>query len=331
MANKLNMAIAKTHRLSSRLVGMQITGGSFIAIALSVLQMSVGFMVVGAALIVKLPYVFGPLIALVGVMLALLVERLSIGGLSAIRGANERLQALRDKFYNGLAERKSVAEEWEQKHFDRQEKAILGERKVAIIFAGVGMVLSAGIGDLFWHFLFESLGWLSFVLSTACAAVIGLTFLHSELYKRLMDGVLREILSDMYLMKVAVANEGQSMELDTMVDAYDNVRNDPEVRKPAQDKIEKTVAKRLANFANKVDAISDHIDGIDSGVVGISETPRLQLPAPGRGKFRLHRDEVLRLVVANAAITDTEVAKHFGISRSTANSWIQKARNGQYQ
>src|SRR5579871_6825226 len=82
--NRLNMAIAKTHQFSSRVLGMQLTGGSFVAIMLSAVQLAVGFVDVGAEVINGSIYMAG-FIALVGALLAILIERLSLGGLSLVR------------------------------------------------------------------------------------------------------------------------------------------------------------------------------------------------------------------------------------------------------
>ncbi len=326
-SNGMNMLIAKTHRLSSRLIGMQITSGTFFGIALSAIQMSAGFLIVGRTLIGG-NFFLAIAIVLIGIVLALLIERLSIGGLAAIRGSNERLKQLRDGFYGRLALERRTAEEFELEDFHRQEKEAKGARGIACVFAILGMLLSAGIGDVFWHSLFESLQppFIGYLLSTSCAAVIGLTFVHSELYQALMNGVLKEIVSDNFLMQIAVGAAGRDMQLDMTVDAYEAVRNNDEVRRPAQLKIEKTVAKQLTNFASQVEAVGDQVTQYNQQNIG-GATP-LALPAP-RGKYHLHRAELLRLLNANKALSDRDVAKHFSISRSTANEWIKKAQAGQ--
>jgi len=326
--NGMNMAIAETHRLSSRLIGMQITSGTLIGIALSAFQMSAGFLIVGTSLIGGNIFL-AVLIVLIGIALALLVERLSIGGLAAIRGANERIKQLDDEFYGMLKREKRVAEEFEQKEFDRQKKETKGARKIAIVFAVVGILLSASLGDVWWHKLFEGLGGIGYALSFSCAVVISLTFIHSELYQKLMNGVLREILADMFLMKVAVSVESQQMQLDMTVDAFKAVRNNAQVRAPAQAKIEKTVAKQLTNFATQVEAVGDHVASYNTlNSPGITGSSQLALPAP-RGKYPIHKAELLRLLNNNPQLSDRDVAAHFAISRSTANDWLKKARAGQ--
>lgn len=49
--SRLNMAIARTHTFSSRILGMQLTGGTLVGVMLSALQMSVGFLIIGSGVI----------------------------------------------------------------------------------------------------------------------------------------------------------------------------------------------------------------------------------------------------------------------------------------
>jgi hypothetical protein len=307
---------------------MQITAGTFVGIALSAIQMSAGFLVVGQGLI-KGNILLAAMVALIGVALAVLIERLSLGGLSAIRVASAHKKRIEDEFYVMLRQEQRVASEIEQADFDRQVKGLKGERRIAILFAGLGMLLSAGIGDVFWHSLFASLGTMGYVLSTACAMVIGLTFVHSELYKVAIDGVLREILSDLNIMKIAVAAEGESMQVDMMVDAFDAVRSNVEVRMPAQAKVERTVVKRLSTYADQVSAIGDGIANYNNANMHIVESTAqpLALPAP-RGKYAQHRDELLRLIRTNPTISQGDISRHFSVSKSTANEWYRRAKAG---
>jgi hypothetical protein len=246
--------------------------------------------------------------------------------LAAVRGTTERLKFLHDAFYGKLKDERRVAEDWELEDYNRQVKELRKERGTAWVFGGLGMLLSAGIGDVFWHNLFEGLGPWGWVLSTSCAAVISLTFVHSELYLALMNGVLREILADVFLMKVAVSTEGQQMQLEMAVDAYEAVRQNEEVRKPAQLKIEKTVARQLTTFADQVEQVGGQVAQFNQQ--SIAGGAQLQLPPP-RGKYHLHRSELLRLLHTNPGLSNRDVQRHFQISLSTANDWLKKARSGQ--
>src|SRR5438105_475955 len=94
MANKLNMTIAKTHQLSGRVIGMQLTAGTLIGIVFSAAQMSAGFFILAGGSNVLV----GVGMVLLGVLLAVMIERLSLGGLAGVRVATEGLKRLEENF-----------------------------------------------------------------------------------------------------------------------------------------------------------------------------------------------------------------------------------------
>jgi hypothetical protein len=319
MANRLNMAIAKTHQLSSRVVGMQITTGNLIGVALSATQMSVGFTMLGnESTHGNVGADIG--ISVIGGLLAVLVERLSITGLAGVRVAREHQKQLEDMFYRLKVEREPS--EAEQADFDRRIKQLKWDARKSTLFSALGIGLSVWLGDQFWHTLFATQP----VLAIACAAVISLTFLHSELYKTLVDGVLKEILADLHLMKVAVAAQEQVMQVDMMVESYDEVRKDDILYLPAKNKVKKIVGRRLSGFADHVQQVGMSMDAEQTRIVEGSLSS-LQLPSP-RGKYAYHREELARLLRANPGLVQRDIAKHFGVSQSTANDWLKKIKAG---
>ncbi len=320
--SKLNMLIARTHRLSQRLIGVQMTTGTLVGIALSACQMSAGFLVIGSWIIGGNVFL-GGLIAIIGCAIATQVERLSLGGLSGVRISWGDLQEVRDAFYGLLRKESRVATEAEKAELSRREGDLKRKIAISVVFAVVGMVLSFALGDIFWNQLFEksNSGWM---LSSACALVISLTFIHSELFKPLMDRVVKEILRDLQLMKVAVASEGQSMQVELLAAAFDAVRDSEDVRKPAQAKVEKTVIKSLGLAADEYATIEGQVTIYEDK--GLPGGPRLALPAPSRGKFGQCRDELLRLLANNPGMSEAAIAAYFSISKSTAHAWMQKVR-----
>jgi hypothetical protein len=317
MANKLNMAIAKTHRLSTRLVGMQITAGTLVGVVLSAVQMSAGFLIVGGGLI-NGNYLIGFGMVIIGIAVALLIERLSLGGLSAIRMNSEKINELEAKFWDRLAadnNREPTA--FEQKDYDRRRNALEKSRRIAIGFAATGMLLSAAVGDVFWHRLFESLGGMGVVYAGALALVIGLTFVHAELYKVAIDGTLIGILSDLHVQKAAVAVEGESMQVDMLEDAFEAVRSNAEAREKAEEKVKRAVVKGLMVGATQYE------QGVLVEVVTEQQQKPLMIAAP-KSKFMQHKDELRRLLMQNRNMSQRDIADHFGISRSTAGDWQKK-------
>jgi hypothetical protein len=333
MANKLNMAIAKTHQVSTRLVGMQITSGNFIAIGLSALQMTVGFIFLSNALIAGRWFMYLLVIG-IGIALAFLIERLSLGGLMAIRGSNEAIDALEADYYERLRKMRQdrgemdvrqleelgkQEEELKEQHL-RQLKTYVKRRGISIPVTVIGMGLSATIGDIFWHAIFAPLKnpWAVYPMSLGCAAVIGLTFIYSELYKTIMDSSLADIIRDTSLMKVTVANEREVVQLDTMVQAFDNMRKDDRIIETAQNRVQDALVKDLENFA---DAVAEGIDVLR--LEGPRRRRRKALPAPKakRTLYRENKEAFAAFMEEHPEASLGDIQEHFQISRSAAGEW----------
>jgi len=348
MANKLNMAIAKTHQVSTRLVGMQITAGNFIAIGLSAVQMTVGFIFLTAGLIAGRWFMYPP-IGVIGTTFALLVERLSLGGLMSIRRANEQIEQADQLYYERLrkarlgraemderqlAELQRVEEELKEEH-DRLVTKETKKRNLNLPVTIAGMLLSASVGDIFWHQIFEPLGnpWLVYPLSFACAAVIGLTFIYSELYKTFMDENLGDIIKDNDLMKVTAANEREAVQLDVMIESFDRMRKNEEIIKDAQDCVTDALVKDLENFADMV------AEGVDVLKLDGQRRRRRVLPAPRNAKrtlYREHKEAFAAFMQEHPDASLPEIQEAFRISRSAAGEWRlsyeqeQEIDEGQY-
>lgn len=339
---KMNMTIAKTHEVSNRLVGMQLTLGNLLAMVLSAAQMIVGFIFLSSTLIAGRWYMY-VLVGVVGVLLALLIERLSLGGLIAIRLANEGIETLEEAHFQMLLEEDRDETDRERKILDRRMSKLRRQRNVSIPLAGFGMMLSAALGDIAWHILLATLGawYITIPLSLACAGVIGLTFVSSELYKKLFDNTLGEIISDATLMKKTVANEQQNIQLDMLIEAFDTLRSDDEKRLGAQEKIEGVLVEQLSDFADDFASYGSRamLPGpnettVESNVevemlTSRGATKRLDAPHQGpktygRGRYEVCKPELKKLLNKQPEISRQDVADHFNISKSTAQSWCEK-------
>lgn len=318
------MMIAKTHRVSSRLIGMQLTLGNLIGLLLSMTQMSLGFVFLTSGMTKGNQLMIG-MIALVGCALALLIERLSIGGLSGVREASEERKSVQDKFY-ARAERREPSS-WQVENKDRQVTELNKRVRVSWTFGAGGMFLSTLIGDMFWERVFSSMGdwWKVIPMSLACACVIGITFVHSELFKTDLDHVIKGILRDLGVMKAAASVEEENMQLDMMVGAMETVRDDEERRVPIEDKIAKVVVKRLTGFADHFHELT--LD--ETRVVEADKKPQLQLEAPKRRtQYQMHREELRQLLTSNPDLSLSEIGDHFGKSKATVQNWVEKLKVG---
>ncbi|HET8846720.1 MAG TPA: hypothetical protein VFN35_34980 [Ktedonobacteraceae bacterium] len=89
----LNMGIAKTHRMTTQLVGIQLSGANLLA-----LLVSAASVVAGTVSLVAQRYPFNwPLLLAAGVIglgLALLIEGLTLGSLIRIRLANRAIREI---------------------------------------------------------------------------------------------------------------------------------------------------------------------------------------------------------------------------------------------
>jgi len=338
--NRLNLAIAKTHQVSSRMVGMQLTSGNFVALILSSIQMVAGFLILAQPIIDSYKSDLEKngerfLVSGIGVLMAILVERLGLGGWIGMRQASEEIDRLEEEKYNTLrrlranrgemneaelAELSRKEQELEEHHIhlvERQRK----HYQQARIGAFTGMILSTILGDFFWHRMFEPLGnWaLVLVMSLCCAFVISLTFIFSELFKKIIDTALKGIIKDMELMKVAVSNERQNMQLDIVVHAFEALRNDPKKREPAQLKIEEALVTDLQNFAEAVG------DGVDLMKIDGRALRRKALASPlvesKRIFYRDHQEAFAEFMQKHPNASLAYIMQEFGIGKSTACEW----------
>jgi hypothetical protein len=318
--NKMNLMIARTNQFSSRVVGMQLTSGTLIAVGLSMTQMATGFVFTAG---LTLWYEITP-IAVIGALLAILVESLTIGGLGAVRESTAKKRTFLDSYY--AIRREPTPRQVENK--ERKEKEFGKEIRSGWWFAGVGMVISIVLGDIFWHHLFAlGLGdaWVVYPLSGMCAAVITLTFVRAELFSGMLLRTLRAIVKDNHLMRTAVNVEPENMQMDMLTSAMATVREDEEVRQPIEDKIGKVVVKHLSGFASTFNQIEE--DVIEGQVTEIKQIagPRQRKP---RGEFPQRQEELRQYLADHPSATVREIASHFGKSVSTMQSWLDKLNMG---
>jgi hypothetical protein len=323
--NKLNMVIAKTHQLSSRLVGMQLTSGNLIGVVLSMCQMSLGFVFLTQPITTGRWYMVA-MIVIIGCALAILIERLSIGGLATVRETKVAKRKCMNAFY-ALCEQGDPSP-WAVENKDRMVKEFDRDIKIGWAFGLSGMFLSTLIGDIFWHTIFASLGdwYVVLPMSLACACVIGLTFVHSELFKAILDRVVKAILYDLGVMTAAVAVEEKNMQLDMKVSAMDAVRNDDSVRDPIEHKIGRVVVRRLSGSADNLAEVSLDENSVEGSLLPAPQMK--QIASPARGLYPAHKAELGRLLTTNPNMSVGQIAAHFGKSKSTVQEWLNKYKAG---
>jgi hypothetical protein len=328
-AGSLNLAIAKTHRVSNRLVGMQLTMGNFIALALSAAQMSIGFIFLCVDLIKGQPLMY-VMIAIIGVALGILIERLSLAGLMGIRRANEKIEAESTGYYARLRKIRTMDASPEEKEIfiaelkeqhEKELKSLVMRRNLSIPVAAVGMILSTSIGDLFWHKIFSEMkpAELGVAMSLACACVIGLTFVYSELFKTIMDDSLEGIVKDNNLDRATVIAERESTQIGLMISSFDGLKKDEKKMRPVENQIRDALVTDLQEFARQV---SEGIDVLNDGKRRRRSSPNNALPAPsGRNLYRDNKDRFVAYMTEYPNADLEEIAREFGITESGASKW----------
>lgn len=212
----LNMGIAKTHRLTTQLVGMQLSGANLLA-----LMVSAASVVAGTVSLVAERYSENwPLLLSAGVIglgLALLIEGLTLGSLIRIRLANRAIRVIEAHLEGELREalatlvvpdlthpngrqalrryrqmRRLLQQEYRHK---RQQATRLPrqQRRFSVPLATMGALCSAIAGGLFYHTILAGLGPVeSLVLAILFPLVVTGTFVSSETHKEAQEEAIKE-------------------------------------------------------------------------------------------------------------------------------------------
>jgi hypothetical protein len=259
----LSWIIAMTHRSVSQLIGLVMSFSSLVAIVLSVMSA-----VAGVAIIAYRAYnsfLFAGIAALLTLILATLIESLSLNALKSIRLANESIaqaeQAHYDQIVKGMEEQfqkdtedfakvdqqtlsrdevKSMKlaaslKKQARRDFERKRHTLMRQqtrnarrtRNTSIPFAALGVIFSATAGGLFWHTVLTSLDlWLNLTIGTMFALVVSITFVQSELYKRIKDDAIAEALRSGEMQSIMLKQQSEEMVLEMVVDTMVTVKED---------------------------------------------------------------------------------------------------------
>jgi len=242
----LNQLIAKTHKLGGQLLGLQITNGNVIAVGFSAMQITAG--------VVKLAWMSlgGWSLALIPVCtpLAILIERLSLGGLMVFRAAGKQLRALEDEYYLARLEKEATGAEHYQ--YERLVKRLKKDRKIAIAQVVLGVLLSGIVGDQIWQAIFQAVmnGWM---LSLMIAATVSLTFVFSEMYAELSDHTIAERMKDRQIPEAVLKTSEADLQVELSLEAFGNLRSDPVKRLDVVSRIENGLTQRLHAFADRAE------------------------------------------------------------------------------
>ncbi len=227
----LNMGIAKTHRIATQLVGIQLSGANLLALMVSAASVVAGTVSLVAE---RSPFNWPLLLSagVIGLGLALLIEGLTLGSLIRIRLANRAIRQIEEQLEDDLREalaalavpdlaqpngkqaighyrqmRRLLQQEYRHK---RQQATRLQrrQRRFSLPLASMGAMCSAIAGGLFYHTILAGLGPVeSLVLALLFPLVVTGTFVSSEIHKDAQEDAIREGFGGGALTETAIREE----------------------------------------------------------------------------------------------------------------------------
>lgn len=261
----MNAAIAFTHRTVSQIIGLEMSSANLLAVFLSVTC------AVAGAFILAYTYYqsfFVPgIAALAMLVLAILIENITLSSLKSIRLANVEIQKQDDEYYDTLnkqlndqltakatklaeqqaplamtkeearnRQRAHKQEQREQRELINQKhnlvkqrtRRVRRDRNASIPFAAVGICFSAVAGGLFWHQVLAGLDIrLNIAISAMFALAVSVTFILSELFKRVQDEAIKEAMGTNELQQEMLKQQADDISMETMIETMNAVRVDP--------------------------------------------------------------------------------------------------------
>ena len=260
----LSWIIAVTHRSVSQLIGLIMSFATLIAVILSIICAVAGIGIISYQQYGNL--VLSLVATAATFILALLIENTSINALKTIRLANEEIaqaeqahnaqivKQMEEQFEEDARDfarinqqtlskeevqsmqRAARLKQQARKQFEQKRRGLMREqtrtarhnRRASIPFAVTGILFSATAGGLFWHTLLASLAlWLNITVGTMFALAVSVTFVQSELLKRIKDDAIAEALRSGEMQNVMLKQQSEEMVLEMVVDTMAAVRGDP--------------------------------------------------------------------------------------------------------
>jgi len=225
------MGIAKTHRIATQLVGIQLSGANLLALAVSAASIVAGTLTLAAQ---KYPFNWLLLLAagVIGLGLALLIEGLTLGSLIRIRLANRTISQIEEQFDHEMSlvlatltipdpsqpdahrairqyrQTVRLVQHDARRKCRRASRLPRKQRRFSLPFATMGAIASAAAGGLFYHTILAGLGAIeSIILAVLFPLVVTGTFLSSEIQKDAQEEAIKEGFAGGALTETAIREE----------------------------------------------------------------------------------------------------------------------------
>ena len=298
--------IATSHRSTSQLIGLIMSFASLIAIVLSVVSAVAGISILSYQQFGSIGWTI--IAAFATLILAVLIENTSLNALKSIRLANEEIaQAEQDHHKQILQQMEEQFEEDKElfaqldqknlskadvesmkraaslkqqarKQFEKKRRNLMRQqtrtarrtRTMSFPFAALGILFSACAGGLFWHTVLSSLNiWLNATIGTMFALAVSITFVQSEILKRIKDDAIAEALKSSEMQNTMLKQQSDEMVLELVVDSLAAVKADPatliemgtgikdELRTAIRALTQQTTARLIDDSDTQVDIVLD--------------------------------------------------------------------------
>jgi mannitol-specific phosphotransferase system IIBC component len=239
-----NRTIANMHKMARKFVGYIAAAGTLLAYAGSFITVTVGVIIYAMQSWTRpAGWIFFIVSAVIGAILSLLIERLTLVQAAKIRKGNEERKKI-DAAYDKVENRTKAVEANRALELSRVRTGF------PMFMLCIGVLASTSAGTLFWHFVMQNLPpWQSWGFSILFAAIISFTLVSSELGKHLDAAVIQEAIGDNHFMALATRADAEDAVLDRFAEHHEaaltNSMNEETIVSMADDAALRTVDRAL--------------------------------------------------------------------------------------
>lgn len=212
----MNMMIAKTHRTSRKIVGHTLALASMLAIVLSGLVIAAG---VTTYAVLSFPMSRGMwvvtywiLALVIGSIVAILIESLTLGSCARLRYALETRKAI-------VRQYSKITNPTEEVQAQREHDlgALNWPIATDTAFIIIGVCISTLAGTLLWHLILSPLPvWESWLISTLFSVLVSATLVVAELKKETNTRVIEEAIIADNFTQLAAKEDGREAVIDAL-------------------------------------------------------------------------------------------------------------------
>lgn len=256
--NPSTVEVADSHRRQQLLLGYCIAKGSYLALIVNTIVVPVGLVVLGAQLTGTAWSFLSVVLAVIGCVVAVLSDTMTLSSAARVRKTLNAIRDLEARYDQIMDDEMTEAtRKKKRRELNRLRKAHASNEVTLIFF----VLVSAGLGDLFWHWCLEGLHneALSWAFSIIFSLLVSGTMCASQIYKADNDALIGESIQGSNFMAIALKKDADAKAVDILAKKY------------------QTEIRELAETTDVIKmAISEH-----------SETVYDELLAGGRGRIPL--------------------------------------------